>query len=85
MKINPNTIAVMLLFLGGCKDTSIDPSPVLTSSHAVITTKFIDNKPTGFSFASAGIVTIPNNSNTTPDLMILVQRDESGKALGIFF
>ncbi|MBU0560653.1 MAG: hypothetical protein KJ799_18785 [Bacteroidetes bacterium] len=81
------TIPILLLlfiFINGC-DNSVGPTPPKTSGENTINTKVVNSKYTGFSFSQGGNIEYPNSNNITPDIIVLVQTNETGNILGVFF
>lgn len=84
-----NRLVISILFLisiliNGC-DNSIEPTQSKTFGENTINTKIVNFKIIGFSFSQGGNIIYPNSQNIIPDIMVLVQIDEFGNILGVFF
>jgi len=75
---------LIIAFICGC-DNSIGPEPPKTSGETTINTKVVDSKYTGFSFSQGGNIIFPNPNNIIPDIIVMVQTNETGDILGVFF
>ncbi len=84
MKIKIISILFLTLFLYGC-DNIVDSTPTKTNGETTINTKIVNFKSTSFSFLQGGNIDFPNSNNIIPDIMILVQTDETGSILDVFF
>jgi hypothetical protein len=81
-----SVVAVLAtIFLSGCKDEGTGPSPTPTSGTATVDSRYVNNQASGFSFDQAAIVRFPNSAGLVPDLSVLVQRNDTGAILGVFF
>jgi len=74
---------LLLIFINGC-DNSVGPTPPKTSGETTINTKVVNSKYTGFSFSQGGNIEYPNSNNIIPDIIVLVQTNETGNILGVF-
>jgi len=81
------TVSVIFAILvwSGCKDDGMGPGPTPTSGRATIDSRYVNNQTSGFSFDQAGIVRFPNSQGTRPDMFLLVQSNETGRVVGVFF
>ncbi len=75
---------LLTIFTNSC-DNSVEPTPPKTSGETTINTKIVNYKYTGFSFSQGGNIEYPNSNNITPDIIVLVQTNETGNILGVFF
>lgn len=81
-----SVVAVLAaIFWSGCKDDETGPSPTPTSGTATVDGRYVNNQASGFSFDQAAIVKFPNSKGLVPDLIVLVQMNETGAILGVFF
>lgn len=76
---------VLLSFAPGCSDGRIGPNPFLPSGQVRITTAYINNKPSGFSFSKGSVITIPNEAKIIPEIVIIVHIDQNDSIAGVFF
>jgi hypothetical protein len=76
-------LVLIITFLNSC-DNSIGPIPPKTSGETTINTKVVDSKYTGFSFSQGRNIIFPNSNNIIPDIIVMVQTNESGNILGVF-
>jgi len=74
---------LLIIFINGC-DNSVGPTPPKTNGETTINTKIVNFKYTGFSFSQDGNIEYPNSNNITPDIIVLVQTNETGNILGVF-
>ena len=79
------TIVSAILIWSGCKDDGTGPGPTPTSGRATIDSRYLNNQASGFSFDQAGIVRFPNSQGALPDISVLVQMNDSGRVVGVFF
>jgi hypothetical protein len=73
------SLAALLFLNYGC-NSSIEPTPPLNAGRVTVT-----SKSAGFSFSQAKVIPFPPPSNLLPDLAVLVQIDNVGAILGVFF
>ncbi len=78
-----SSILLLFFLISGC-DNSVVPI-TKTSGENTINTKVVDSKYTGFSFSQGGNIIYPNANNILPDIIVLVNTDENGNILGIYF
>ncbi|MGE5811726.1 MAG: hypothetical protein ACM339_09505 [Ignavibacteria bacterium] len=72
-----------IFFINGCD--SVEPILPKTSGETTINTKLVDHKYNGFSFSQGETINYPNSNNINPDIIVLVQTNETGNILGVFF
>lgn len=73
-----SSIILLALLIIGCDST--EPEIITNSDIATL-----DQNNAGFSFSHGKSVTIPNNENIVPDLLIAAHIDQNGIVLGVFF
>lgn len=71
--------------MGGCKADGTGPSHAVTSGTAIVDTRYVNSQLSGFSFDQASVIRFPNSAGILPDLIALVQTNETGTILGVFF
>jgi hypothetical protein len=80
---------IVILFLSilffSCSDDLINPEVIPTSGEITINSDIINSKISGFNFELAKIITYPNTRSIKPDILVLVQQNENGNLLGVFF
>lgn len=86
-KVKTKSLLIVLIVAawGGCKDDGTGPAPTPTSGRATIDSRYVNSQASGFSFDQAGIVRFPNSQGTLPDIFVLVQMNEDGRVVGVFF
>ena len=83
MRKSANLIIIAILVWSGC-DKSTDPSSP-TSGTITVSSRVVNFQSTGFSFTRGSVIVFPNPQGLLPDLMVLVQIDERGSIIGVFF
>jgi hypothetical protein len=73
-----SALILLIIFTFGCDST--EPEIVTNSDIATV-----DQSNVGFSFSHGKSVTIPNNENIVPDILILAHTDQNGDVLGVYF
>jgi hypothetical protein len=73
-----SSIILLIIFTFGCDSTE----PEIETYSDIAT---VDQNNVGFSFSHGKSVTIPNNENIVPDILILAHIDQNGDVLGVFF
>lgn len=73
-----SSIILLILFTFGCDSTE----PGLETITDIAT---VDQNNAGFSFSHGKSVTIPNNENIVPDILILAHIGQNGEVFGVYF
>jgi len=73
-----SSIILLIIFTFGCDST--EPEIVTNSDIAIV-----DQNNVGFSFSHGKSVTIPNNENLVPDILILAHTGQNGEVFGVYF
>ncbi len=86
MRLTKTFLIFSLVIIGwNCYEDNGGPNSWLPSGQATLTSKYIDNKTTGFSFSRADVITFPNNYGILPDFSVLIQVDVEDSIVGVFF
>ena len=75
---------LLIVLINSC-DNSVEPTPPNTSGENSINSKIVDFKMKGFSFSQGGLIDYPNSSNILPDIFVMVQTDDNGNVMGVYF
>jgi hypothetical protein len=73
------SLAALLFLDYGC-NSSTEPTPPPNAGRVTV-----NSKSAGFSFSQAKVIPFPPPSSLLPDLAVLVQTDDMGAILGVFF
>jgi len=77
--------AIILLLAIGCDNDSVGTGNGTRSGRSTITTKLVNNRGVGFSFEKGDTVVISSSATIKHDIDVLVQTNDTGKVLGVFF
>ena len=84
MKFKQLNIVILLCIIVSCNDENIISNGGLPSGRATLSSKIINNRIFGFSFAKGDTVVVSNASSIKSDILTLVQMNEQGVILGVF-
>lgn len=84
MKLNKLIILIFILIIVGCNDSNVDSTSGLPSGHSTLSTKIINFRGTGFSFAKGDTVVVSNTASYKTDIMNLVHINSEGVIIGVY-
>jgi hypothetical protein len=84
MKLNQLNFLIVAVCIIGCNENNVDSQSGLPSGRSTISTKIINFRVIGFSFAKGDTVVISNASSIKSDIMPLVHISSEGGIIGVY-